>query len=243
VAHDSRTLAQFRHAADGKSRWTSGRGRAAVFGASDGLVSNLALVAGVAGATTVRTDVLVGGMAGLVAGAISMAAGEYVSMKANAELLANELDVERSEIEADPTGELLELASIYEQRGLDRDSAMSVAAQLMSEPEVALQAHARDELGIDPEELGSPVGAASASFLAFAVGATVPLLPWFFIGGSAAVVASLVLGAIAAIVLGGVVGRLAGRSVARSAARQLAIVGIAFAVTNVVGRLVGAAVL
>ena len=243
MAHSPLTLSHLTHRAERHGRWTTtGRARAAVFGLSDGLVSNLSLVAGVSGASTASAAVLVGGIAGLVAGALSMASGEYVSMQANRELLERELDIERREIEADPAGETLELAGIYADRGIDTDAALSMANRMMADPNTALEAHARDELGIDPTQLGSPIGAAVASFLAFAVGAAIPVLPWFFVSGTAGVVTSLVLGILAAAILGASVGLVAGRSWARGALRQVVVVVGAFAVTYVIGRAVGAAV-
>lgn len=243
VAHSALTLSHLQHRAERHGRWTAGRGRAAVFGLSDGLVSNLSLVAGVAGASTAQGAVLVGGIAGLVAGALSMASGEYVSMRANRELLERELDVERREIEADPAGETLELAGIYADRGIDTDAALAMANRMMADPHTALEAHARDELGIDPGQLGSPVGAALASFLAFALGAAIPLLPWFVVSGTAGIVASLVLGLAAAVALGAGLGVLAGRSWVKGAVRQVVVVLGCFVVTYLIGRAVGAAVL
>jgi VIT1/CCC1 family predicted Fe2+/Mn2+ transporter len=185
---------------------------------------------------------LVVGFAGLVAGALSMAVGEYVSVRANQELLQRELDIERSEIEHDPAGETKELAGIYVERGLDRATAMSVASKMMEDPETALEAHAREELGLDPSALGSPVLAAASSFAAFSAGAAIPLLPWFFAGGTVALVISLVLGVVAALALGAGVALLTRRSRWRSALRQAGLLLFAFVVTNLVGRLVGAAV-
>jgi vacuolar iron transporter family protein len=223
-------------------RWTTGRARAAVFGLSDGLVSNMSLIAGVAGASATRATVLVGGAAGLVAGAMSMAVGEYASMRANAELLQRELDTERREIETDPAGETRELAGIYVQRGLEHNDAMQLATLMMQDPDRALEAHAREELGVDPNELGSPVGASVSSFGAFAVGAALPLLPWLFAEGRAMIAVSLLIGLAAAAALGGVLGRLSGRGPWRSAARQVGLAGVAFAVTYLIGNAVGAAV-
>ncbi len=223
-------------------RWTTGRARAAVFGLSDGLVSNMSLIAGVAGASATRSSVLVGGGAGLVAGAMSMAVGEYVSMRANAELLQRELDTERREIEADPAGETRELAGIYVDRGLERDDAMRLATLMMQNPQRALEAHARDELGLDPNELGSPIGASVSSFGAFAFGASAPLLPWLFGEGKAMIVVSLAVGLAVAAALGGVLGRLSGRGAWRSAFRQVSLASVAFAVTYLIGNAVGAAV-
>lgn len=223
-------------------RWGSGQARAAIFGLSDGLVSNMSLIAGVAGATTDRDAVLIAGTAGLVAGALSMAVGEYVSMKANAELAERELAVERREIATDPAGETRELAGIYVERGLERDDAFRLATVMMADPERALQAHAREELGIDPDDLGSPVGASVASFGAFALGAAIPLAPWLFAGGTAIVVLSLVLGLIAALVLGAVIGRLTGRGIVRTATRQVVCAVAAFTVTYAIGSALGTVV-
>jgi VIT1/CCC1 family predicted Fe2+/Mn2+ transporter len=235
LSHDT-----YRHERHG--RWASGKARAAVFGMSDGLVSNLSLVAGVAGASAPRTQVVLGGVAGLVGGAISMAIGEYVSVTANRELLERELAVERHEIESDPAGETRELAGIYMEQGIERTLAMSVAKQVMADPETALEAHARAELGLDPNQLGSPVGAALASFGAFAVGAALPLIPWFVAAGTAAIVASLVLGLLASALLGGGLARLTHRSLWRGVTRQVGLLLCAFVVTTLIGNLVGAAI-
>lgn len=227
---------------EGHRQWGSGKARAAIFGLSDGLVSNMGLIAGIAGASAEQDAVLIGGAAGLVAGACSMAVGEYVSMKANAELVERELATERREIAADPDGETRELAAIYVERGLDRTEAFRVANAMMADPERALQAHAREELGIDPDQLGSPVGAATASFVAFAVGAAIPLIPWVFGGGEALVVASLLLGLVAACTLGAMIGRATGHGMARTAVRQVVCATVAFAVTYAIGTALGTAV-
>jgi VIT1/CCC1 family predicted Fe2+/Mn2+ transporter len=216
-----------------------GAARAAVFGVSDGLVSNVALILGVAGADVGPGVVRLAGLAGLLAGAFSMAAGEYVSMRAQAELLEHELEMERIELRRNPHVEEVELAQIYQSRGVDPDTSRTMAAEMMRDPEVALQAHAREELGIDPEALGSPEAAAASSFVAFCVGALVPLMPWFFGGGTAATVASIVAGALGAVVVGAVLARFTERPVARSAGRQLLIAAVAAGVTYVVGSLVG----
>ena len=139
------------------------------------------------------------GLAGLIAGAFSMASGEYISMKGQAELLERELELEEREIQRHPEAERRELAAIYRQRGMTAEVADELANEMMRDPELALEAHAREELGIDPSQLGSPRQAAVSSFVAFCVGALVPLLPWFFAAGNGAVVASIVLGALAAI--------------------------------------------
>ncbi len=216
-----------------------GQARAAVFGVSDGLVSNVSLVMGVAGAQSAQGLVRVAGLAGLVAGACSMAAGEYISMKAQNELLERELDMERTELAHRPELEARELAALYAQRGVHPEVARQVSEELMKDPEAALAAHAREELGIDPESLGSPVGAAISSLGAFSVGAVVPLLPWFFTGGVDAVVISIVLSAIAALAVGYALGYFTGRSRVWSATRQLGVSAGVAALTYAIGSLVG----
>ncbi len=218
---------------------TGGIARASVFGVSDGLVSNVSLILGVAGAGTTAAIVRTAGVAGLVAGAFSMAAGEYVSMKAQQELLERELAVERRELDRHPHAETAELAHIYMARGVAPDTAREVAAELMKDPDTALEAHARDELGIDPGSLGSPWGAAGSSFLAFCLGAFIPLVPWLFGSGASAKIASVVLAAIAAAIVGGLLARFTGRSVVFSATRQVLIAVAAASVTYGVGVLLG----
>jgi vacuolar iron transporter family protein len=220
---------------------SGGWARAAVFGVSDGLVSNVSLILGVAGADPGAGVVRLAGLAGLISGAVSMAAGEYVSMKAQTELLQRELDMERLELRRNPDFEHAELSQIYQSRGVDAGKAEELAAEMMRDPDIALQTHAREELGVDPNSLGSPVRAAGSSFVAFAAGAVVPLLPWFFGHGTAAVVASVVLGVMAATAVGAGLARFTGRSVLFSASRQLGIATVAAAVTFGVGSLVGAA--
>ncbi|HEX3946332.1 MAG TPA: VIT1/CCC1 transporter family protein, partial [Acidimicrobiales bacterium] len=155
----------------------SGGIRAAVFGMSDGLVTNVSLILGVAGADPTGSVVRLTGIAGLVAGAFSMAAGEYLSMQAQRELLQRELEVERQSLRRAPEAERRELTAIYERRGLDPVLAAELVGEMMRDPEVALETHAREELGIDPGALGSPWRAAASSFATFALGALLPLLP------------------------------------------------------------------
>jgi VIT1/CCC1 family predicted Fe2+/Mn2+ transporter len=219
-----------------------GTARAAVFGVSDGLVSNVALILGVAGASTDASWVRVAGLSGLLAGAISMAAGEWVSVKAQNELIERELEVERRAIATQPEAEAAELAAIYRMRGLAPLHAQRVADGVMQNPEVALEVHAREELGIDPHGLGSPAGAAGASFAAFSVGAVLPLLPWFFGGGNAAVLASVVIGVVAATVVGVLLARFTERSVVRTVARQVGVAAVACAATYAIGSAVGVSV-
>jgi VIT1/CCC1 family predicted Fe2+/Mn2+ transporter len=219
-----------------------GAARAAVFGVSDGLVSNVGLILGVAGADPAPGVVRVAGLAGLVAGAISMAAGEYNSMRVQAELFQHEVDLERSEIRRNPHVETAELDQLYQSRGVDPEAARALAESVMADEELAVRTHAREELGIDPDELGSPVAAASSSFAAFAAGAVVPLIPWFFGGGTSATVVSLSAALAAAVVIGLVIARFTGRSPVRSALRQLVLTAAPAALTYAIGSAVGVSV-
>ena len=219
-----------------------GVARAAVFGISDGLVSNVALILGIAGASTDPTFVRVAGVSGLLAGAISMAAGEYVSLRAQAELVERELEIERRSIAENPEAETAELAAIYRERGLDPDHADQVAEGLMADPEVALDVHAREELGVNPTQLGNPMVASASSFGSFALGAFVPLVPWLGGGGNNAVWASVILGLSVAALVGVVLARLTERSVVRTVARQLLVVGGACGATYLIGTALGTSV-
>ena len=216
-----------------------GVARAAVFGASDGLVSNVSLILGVAGASPGAGVVRLAGLAGWIAGAISMAAGEYGSMKAQTELLEHELNLERIELHRNPLVETRELTELYESRGLEPDLARDLATAMMRDPETALEAHAREELGIDPDALGSPVGAALASFGTFSIGALLPLLPWLVGSGTAAVVGSVILGILGAATVGILLARSTHGSYARMVARYVGIAVLASSVTYLVGSLVG----
>jgi len=217
-----------------------GGARAAVFGVSDGLVSNVALILGMAGAQASPGAVRLAGIAGLIAGSFSMAAGEYISMRAQSELMLRELDVERQAIRHDPEDERKELAAIYESRGIDADLARELSVKMMRDPELALETHAREELGINPEETGNPVQSAVSSFIMFGIGAFIPLLPWLITSGTTATIWSVVLGGVAAFGVGAALAVFTGRSWLWSASRQLLISGVAAAVTYSVGHLVGA---
>ncbi len=213
--------------------------RAAVFGVSDGLVANVSLILGMAGAAVGQDVVRVAGLAGLFAGAFSMAAGEFVSMSAQAELLGRELNVERKSLDDDPSGERRELVSIYTERGVERSLAERLAAVLMRDPELALKTHLREEMGITAKALGSPPLAALSSFVAFAAGALVPLLPWFFVGGISGVLASLTLATGAASLVGAAIGISSGRSSWIAALRQVAVGAAAAGLTYGIGSLLG----
>lgn len=217
--------------------------RASVLGANDGLLSNFSLIMGVAGAQLSRTTVLITGLSGLLAGAGSMALGEWISVQSSREYEEHELGIERLELELYPDAERAELTALYVAKGLSKDDASRMAGAILSNPSVALDTMAREELGIDPELRGtSPWKAAGSSFALFCVGAIVPILPYFFVGGTTAVVASAALSALALFGIGAAITLVTGASWLRSGLRQV-VFGIAAAtVTFAVGRLLGTAV-
>ncbi len=218
----------------------SGTLRAVIFGISDGLVSNTSLVMGVSGASVGEPRfVLLAGIAGLLAGAFSMAAGEYISMQSQRELYERQIALERAELEAMPEEEQAELAAIYRAKGFSAADADKIAEKLFRDPERALETLIREELGLDPDQLGSPWGAASGSFVAFAIGAMVPVLPFLFGGGLTIIAVSIVLSLTAMFGVGVGVSLLTGRSALFSGLRQVVIGAAAAAVTFLVGRLIG----
>ncbi len=229
---------------EGRHRASSGNAlRAAVLGANDGLLSNFSLVMGVAGAQLAGSTVLVTGLAGLLAGAGSMAMGEWISVQSARELFGRQIAIERDELAEVPDEEAEELALIYQAKGMTQAQARELATRQMANREGALDTLAREELGIDPEELGGSASqAAATSFVLFAIGAIIPVLPFFFGGGTVAVVVSAMLAALALFGIGAAITLLTGRSVWRSGARQVLIGGAAAALTYGVGRLIGAAV-
>ncbi|MGO9144265.1 MAG: VIT1/CCC1 transporter family protein, partial [Streptosporangiaceae bacterium] len=220
----------------------SGALRAGVFGVSDGLVSNTALVMGVAGSGTSHGVILLTGTAGLLAGSFSMAAGEYVSMASQREMYQREIALEAQELEEKPEEEREELVLLYRAKGLPRADAAKLADRIMADRQVALDTLAREELGLDPAELGSPLAAAISSLLTFAAGALVVILPYFFGGGTVALIAAVVLVAAALLGVGAGIGVLDGRSPVRSGLRQLLLGGAAALVTFAIGHLIGAGV-
>jgi len=218
----------------------SGTLRAVIFGVSDGLVSNLALVMGVAGASAGAGNfVLLAGVAGLLAGAFSMAAGEYISMQSQRELFERQIELERAELEAMPEEEEAELASVYRAKGFTEAEAATIAHRMFSDPQHALDTLVREELGLDPDELGSPWGAAFGSFVAFAIGALIPVVPYLFTGGATAFVVAIGVSLAALFAVGAGVSLLTGRSTLFSGVRQVAIGAAAAAVTYVVGSVIG----
>ena len=220
----------------------SGTLRAAVFGVSDGLVSNLSLVMGFVGANAEHQLVVLAGVAGLLAGAFSMAAGEWISMQSQRELFQRQLELEREELKVMPEQEEAELAALYRRKGVPAEDAARLAAHLMQDPQMALDTKAREELGLDPAELGSPWGAAISSCVSFASGAFVPLVPFLLASGTFAFAVAVVLSAVALFAVGAAVSLFTGRSAVFSGVRQIAIGALAAAVTYGVGHLIGVAI-
>ncbi|MEC7909496.1 MAG: VIT1/CCC1 transporter family protein [Actinomycetota bacterium] len=219
-----------------------GTARAAVFGISDGLVSNVSLIIGIAGASTDPSIIRIAGISGLLAGAVSMAAGEYVSLQAQKELVERELLIERKSIDTNLEEETEELKAIYEERGLDPDLAEEVARQIMADSEIALEVHIREELGVNPEQLGSPILAAGSSFVSFSFGAFVPLVPWLLGEGNAAIWISAISGIMCTALVGGVLARLSGRSVIKTSLRQMSVAAVACSATYLIGSFLGTSI-
>jgi VIT1/CCC1 family predicted Fe2+/Mn2+ transporter len=221
---------------------TAGGARAAVLGANDGLVTNLCLILAVAGADGSQSAVRVAGFASLIAGALSMAAGEWVSVRSQAELSEGLLAELRRLIARNPKLVLGELVDQLVSDGFDEDTARKASTELPLDEDRFMSFTARSLFGVNPDDLGSPALAAFSSMALFSVGAALPLMPWFFTSGAAATVTSIVLTAIASLVVGGGVSRLSGNSVQRGALRQLGIVILASAITFGVGSLFGTAI-
>jgi VIT1/CCC1 family predicted Fe2+/Mn2+ transporter len=216
--------------------------RPAVFGAMDGLVSNFALISGVAGGTSGdhSSAVVLAGLAGLAAGAFSMAAGEYTSVASQSEYAKAEIEVERREIFERPAAEQAELAQMYVDRGIHADLAAAIAEQVHADPELAVEVHTREELGVDPDNLPSPLVAAGSSFVSFAVGAVLPVLPYLL--GAGTILPSLVISLLALFGCGALVSRVTTRSWWYGGLRQLLLGGVAAGLTYLIGELVGTAV-
>jgi VIT1/CCC1 family predicted Fe2+/Mn2+ transporter len=228
-------------ALEGRHRSAGGNAlRAAVLGANDGLVSNLSLVMGVAGAEMSGRAILVTGLAGLLAGAISMALGEWLSVQSSRELYKHQISIEKAEIAASPEEEAEELALIYQARGVKPEQARKIADQILSDSATALETLAREELSVNPEELGgSAWEAAITSFLLFAVGAIIPVAPFMFLAGTTAIAVSVLLSMGGLFIIGSAITLFTGRSVSFSGSRQMAFGLTAAAVTYLIGRLIG----
>lgn len=214
--------------------------RAAVLGGNDGLVSNFSLVMGIAGATVAQTGVLLAGMAGLLAGALSMALGEWISVKSSQELHENQMQLEMDELETNPEGERKELKLIYMAKGIPEDQAIKIVDDLMKDKNLAHQVLVKEELGINAEELkGSAIEAALSSFFLFAIGAIIPVLPFMFLSGYQAIVLSTLLSAIGLFLIGAAITLFTGRNVWFSGFRQVIFGLAAAAVTFGIGKLIG----
>lgn len=226
---------------EGRHRTSGGNAlRAAVLGANDGLVSNVSLVMGVAGANLTARNILLTGLAGLLAGSLSMAMGEWLSVQSARELYAHQIDIERGELAAFPEEEAEELALIYRSKGLSEEQARQLAGHLVSDEEVALDTLVREELSIDPTELGGSAWvAAGASFVLFAIGAIIPVAPYFIANGRTAITMSLFVSAIALFAIGAGITVITGRSALHTGTRQVLIGVAAAAVTYGLGTLVG----
>jgi VIT1/CCC1 family predicted Fe2+/Mn2+ transporter len=235
--------ASFSRTEKGHGRLGGNALRAAVLGSNDGLSSNLSLVMGVAGATVDTHTLILTGVAGLLAGACSMAMGEWISVTSSRELAEREMQTEKDELEANPEEERQELQLIYEAKGLSPTEAAELSAKLLSDPAAAIDVLSREELGIDPSERGgSPWVAAGTSMLLFALGALIPVLPLFFLTGTGAIVASLAAGGAGLCLIGTAIAIFTGRSALYSAARQLLLGLLAAGVTFGIGRLIGVAI-
>lgn len=214
--------------------------RAAVLGGNDGLVSNFSLVMGIAGATVAQTGVLLAGIAGLLAGALSMALGEWISVKSSQELYENQMQLEMDELETNPEGERKELKLIYMAKGIPEDQAVKIVDDLMKDKNLAHQVLVKEELGINAEELkGSAIEAALSSFFLFAIGAIIPVLPFMFLSGYQAIVLSTLLSAIGLFLIGAAITLFTGRNVWFSGFRQVIFGLAAAAVTFGIGKLIG----
>lgn len=235
-----RSLAQL----EGRHKTGGGNAlRAAVLGANDGLVSNLSLVMGVAGASMNNTTIFIAGIAGLLAGAFSMALGEWLSVQSSRELYTHQLEIEAEEIENAPEEEMEELALIYESRGIEPEKAMEMARQILSDKVHAIDVMAREELGIDPDELGgSAWEAAITSFILFSLGAVIPVLPFIFTGGLTAITISVVISAIALFLVGAAITLFTGKGVLFSGLRMLIFGLLAAAITFGIGKLIGTSI-
>lgn len=214
--------------------------RPAVFGAMDGVISNTALIAGVAGAHTSAHDVILSGFAGLLAGSFSMAVGEWTSVQSQAQLVQAEIDKERAELERAPHAEEAELAAMFRHRGLSRELSVRVARELSKDPDEVWRTHVREELGVDPDERPSPYVAGLSSFVTFALGAFLPVLPYLL--GVTSLIWSIGLGALVLLGMGAAVARFTRRSLWFGAVRHLILGGIAVAVVYGVGRAIGTSV-
>lgn len=217
--------------------------RAAVFGVNDGLVSNTSLILGVAGASVQPQFIILSGLAGMLAGAFSMAAGEYISVQSQRELYENQIALERAELETYPEEEAAELSYIYQARGLTKEDADLFAKKMLQNQETALKTLARDELGLNPDDLGSPVGAALSSFLSFTIGSAIPILPFLFTSGKLSFFLSIAGSGLSLFLVGAILSLFTGKNACASGCRMLSIGILAGTTTFLAGKLLGVSVL
>jgi VIT1/CCC1 family predicted Fe2+/Mn2+ transporter len=213
--------------------------RAAIFGISDGLVTNVSLILGVVAADSSSDTIRLAGLAGMIAGAFSMAAGEFVSVSAQHELLDRQIQHEHALFKRGPARVRKQLTATFRKRGISEHLAQEMAQELTQDEDMAVETFARSALGIDPDHLGSPVRAALSSFVSFFIGALIPLLPWFVISGGTAIATSCLLGIGTATVVGWLIGTSTGRSPLRSAARQVLLGAVAGGFSALIGALLG----
>lgn len=230
------------HSEENVNNAQSGTLRAAVFGVNDGLVSNLSLVMGIAGASAESKYVLLAGVAGLLAGAFSMGAGEYVSMRVQREVFEKMIAEEKRKQATLPEEERIKLQTIYEGKGIPTEQAALLSRTVMADEKLALETHVREELGLNPDELGSPWGAAASSFFAFVGGAIIPVLPYIFSSGVTAFILSIGLSGFGLLAVGAALSFVTGKSLIFSSLRMLGIGSSAAAVTYLVGYLLGVSI-
>ena len=245
ILENDKNLSGAQHAKfESKHRSVGGNAiRAAVLGGNDGLVSNFSLVMGVAGATAGGQGVLLAGIAGLLAGALSMALGEWISVKSSQELYENQMAIEMDELETNPEGEMKELALIYMAKGIPEKQAFSMATEIMTDKTKAHEVLVKEELGINPEELqGSAIEAALYSFILFTIGAIIPLTPFFFTSGFQAIIISVIMSAVGLFVIGAAITLFTGKNVWYSGFRQVLFGLVAAAITYGIGDLIGVAI-
>lgn len=217
--------------------------RAAVLGGNDGLISNFSLIMGVAGASSGQKEVLLAGLAGLLAGSLSMALGEWISVQSSKELYENQMALEMEELEVNPDGELKEIELIYRAKGIPQEQAQQMAKDIMADRNTAHQFLVKEELGINAEELkGSAMEAALSSFVLFAIGAILPLFPFFFLGGTAAIIASAISSSLGLFLIGSAITLFTGKSIWYSGLRQVIFGLLAAAITFGIGKLIGVSV-
>lgn len=217
--------------------------RAAVLGGNDGLISNFSLIMGVAGASSGQKEVLLAGLAGLLAGSLSMALGEWISVQSSKELYENQMALEMEELEVNPDGELKEIELIYRAKGIPQEQAQQMAKDIMADRNTAHQFLVKEELGINAEELkGSAMEAALSSFVLFAIGAILPLFPFFFLGGTAAIIASAISSSLGLFLIGSAITLFTGKSIWHSGLRQVIFGLLAAAITFGIGKLIGVSV-